>query len=81
MVNLKRVVVMYCLIVSAAQASAQQVWRGLVVEAENRCIPYDKDEQYPYPQSVEDGIVAEIGGQRLRAVHRSVLYIGHVDRH
>ena len=40
---------------------AGDTWRGLVVAAENRCAPYDRDD-YPYPQSVEDLIVAELGG-------------------
>ena len=43
-------------------SSAQDTWRGLIVEPENRCSPYDKDEQYPYPQTVEDTIVAQMGG-------------------
>ncbi|MDK1289773.1 excalibur calcium-binding domain-containing protein [Pseudoalteromonas umbrosa] len=37
-------------------------WRGLIVEPENRCSPYDKKTQYPYSQSVEDEIVASMGG-------------------
>ena len=37
------------------------MWNGLVVKAENRCSPYDFDD-YPYSQSVEERIVAEIGG-------------------
>jgi hypothetical protein len=41
---------------------AQNTWRGLVVEPENRCSPYDKSEQYPYPQSVEDIIVEKMEG-------------------
>lgn len=41
---------------------AAQAWRGLVVEPENRCSAYDKKTQYPYPQSVEDEIVASMGG-------------------
>jgi hypothetical protein len=40
----------------------ENMWRGLVVEAENRCSSYDKSEQYPYPQSVEDEIVELMGG-------------------
>ena len=36
-------------------------WRGLVVAPERRCSPYDADD-YRYPQSVEDRIVAELGG-------------------
>ncbi len=38
-------------------------WRGLVVEDENRCSDYDKKSQYPYPQSVEDDIIASYGGK------------------
>lgn len=40
---------------------AEETWRGLVVEEENRCSPYNKKAQYPYPQSVEDEIVASMG--------------------
>ena len=40
---------------------AQASWRGLVVAPEQRCAPYDADD-YRYPQSVEDRIVAEFGG-------------------
>ncbi len=40
---------------------ASDTWRGLVVAAEYRCSPYDRDD-YPYPQSVEALIVAELGG-------------------
>ena len=40
---------------------AQDSWRGLVVAPEQRCAPYDADD-YRYPQSVEDRIVAQLGG-------------------
>ena len=40
---------------------ASDTWRGLVVAAEDRCSPYDRDD-YPYPQSVEDLIIAALGG-------------------
>jgi len=43
-------------------ASASDTWRGLVIEPENRCTPYNKSEQYPYPQSIEDVVVASMGG-------------------
>ena len=36
-------------------------WRGLEIAAEERCAPYDSDD-YPYPQSVEDQIIAQLGG-------------------
>ncbi len=37
------------------------VWRGIVVAPEDRCSPYDSDD-YPYSQSVERRIVADMGG-------------------
>ena len=37
------------------------VWRGIVVAPEDRCSPYDSDD-YPYSQSVEQRIVAGMGG-------------------
>ena len=40
---------------------AQPTWRGLKVEPERRCSPYDSD-QYRYSQSVEDRIIADHGG-------------------
>lgn len=40
---------------------ASDTWRGLVVAAENRCSPYDRDDYY-YPQSLEDRIIAALGG-------------------
>ena len=36
-------------------------WRGLQVAPESRCAPYDADD-YPYSQSVEQRIVADMGG-------------------
>ena len=43
-----------------AKAVAQQTYRGVKVEPEFRCAPYDRDD-YPYPQSVESEIIAGIG--------------------
>lgn len=40
---------------------AQLTWRGLKVEPERRCSPYDSD-HYRYSQSVEDRIIADHGG-------------------
>ena len=40
---------------------AQTSWRGLTIAPERRCAPYDADD-YRYAQSVEDRIVAELGG-------------------
>lgn len=59
---MKRIFLLICLTI-AFHASAQDSWRGLVVEPENRCTPYDKKSQYPYPQSVEDIVVAKMGGR------------------
>ena len=46
---------------SSDAAQARGSWRGLTVAPERRCSPYDSDD-YRYPQSVEDGIIREIGG-------------------
>ncbi len=45
----------------AAPVDAQTAWRGLTVAPEQRCSPYRAND-YAYPQSVEDRIVAELGG-------------------
>ena len=42
-------------------ALAAETWRGLVVAPENRCGPYDRKRDYPYPQSVEQDIVRGLG--------------------
>ena len=44
----------------AGTASAE-TWRGLTVAPEHRRSPYDKKADYPYPQSVEQDIVQELG--------------------
>lgn len=36
-------------------------WRGIEIRPENRCSPYDRSD-YPYPPSVEDVIIEELGG-------------------
>ncbi len=54
-------IICFCLF-TIFTSSAQDTWRGLIVEPENRCSPYDKKKQYPYPQSVEDAIVVQMGG-------------------
>lgn len=43
------------------------VWRGLEVVAENRCSTYDADD-YSYPQSLEDDIIAELDGSSVYPV-------------
>jgi hypothetical protein len=49
--------------VSSAVVADDVMWRGLVIEPENRCSDYDKKKQYPYPQSVEDDIIAAMDGK------------------
>ena len=45
----------------AVHAQQQETsWRGLTVQPENRCTPYDRDD-YAYPQSREQNIQNEIG--------------------
>ncbi len=46
---------------TVASVHAQTLWRGLVIAPERRCSAYDADD-YGYPQSVEDRIVAQLGG-------------------
>lgn len=48
--------------VSSTAVSAE-TWRGLVIADEDRCSSYDKSEQYPYPRSVEDEIIAAMDGK------------------
>lgn len=49
------------LALTAAAASGQDTWRGLVVAPESRCSPYRADD-YAYPQAVETRVVGELGG-------------------
>ena len=44
-----------------ASAAAAETWRGLEVAPEHRCSAYNKKADYPYPQSVEDDIVRQLG--------------------
>ena len=49
------------LLLGGLETAAQPSWRGVVVAPESRCAPYDA-EDYRYPPSVEDQIVAALGG-------------------
>jgi hypothetical protein len=60
---MKRTLLLLLCLSAPLHAAAQETWRGLVVEPENRCTPYNKKSQYPYPQSVEDIVVANMGGR------------------
>ena len=42
-------------------SNSQDTWRDLTVAPESRCTAYDPGD-YPYPQSVEDQIIAQLGG-------------------
>ena len=55
------VLVMAVFATASNSLHAQSTWRGLKVEPERRCSPYDPDD-YRYSQSVEDRIIADYGG-------------------
>ena len=44
-----------------SSTSSSTVWRGIVIAEEHRCSPYTP-EDYNYSQSVEDDIIARLGG-------------------
>ena len=46
----------------AACPASTGTWRGIRVAPECRCTPYDREGDYPYPQSIEAEIVARLGG-------------------
>ena len=46
---------------ATSPATNIDTWRGLTIAPENRCSPYNAGD-HPYPESVEDRIVAELGG-------------------
>jgi hypothetical protein len=46
---------------TASVVPSPTTWRGLLIAEENRCAPYDSND-YNYSASVEDDIVAELGG-------------------
>ena len=45
----------------ASSQDTTETWRGLVVAPENRCSPYVRARDYPYPQSIEQDIVDGLG--------------------
>ena len=45
----------------SSTSSSTTAWRGIVIADENRCSPYTP-EDYSYSQSVEDDIIARLGG-------------------
>ena len=46
----------------AACPASTGTWRGIRVAPECRCTPYDRDNDYPYPQSIEARIADRLGG-------------------
>ena len=55
-------------------------WRGIVVAPEHRCAPYDSDD-YRYSQSVEQRIVAGMGGI-IYGPYTGTWFVKHLrDRH
>jgi hypothetical protein len=56
-------VIFSIVVLAYSTATANETWNGLVIAKEHRCSPYNKKAQYPYPQSVEDKIIAAMGGK------------------
>ena len=46
----------------AACPASTGTWRGIRVAPECRCTPYDREGDYPYPQSIEARIADRLGG-------------------
>ena len=52
------------LFIFTANVSAQDnTWRGLKIEKENRCSPYNRSKDYVYPQIIENKIVESLGNK------------------
>ena len=49
------------LLLLGSPLQSEETWRGLTVAPEARCSPYESAD-YPYPQSVENRIIAQLGG-------------------
>ena len=47
--------------VALAGTASAETWRELTIAPENRCSPYDRAADYPYPQSIEQAIVRQLG--------------------
>ena len=57
---MKAIALLIFALISTSVFAEAELWRGLTVEEEYRCAPYDKKD-YPYPQSIEDEIVESLG--------------------
>jgi len=60
-VTTRALLLFLAMLACSAMAVVAEEWRGLVVQPEHRCVPYNRQD-YPYPPSVEDRIVAQMGG-------------------
>ena len=49
------------LVLLIAGSGAAETWRGLVVAPEHRCSSYDREQDYPYPSSIEREVVERLG--------------------
>ena len=49
-----------CIAIGLAWLASADTYRGIPISPENRCAHYDRSD-YPYPQSVEQRIVASMG--------------------
>ena len=54
-------IVLAVLLTMAFSQGNSETWRGLLMAPENRCSPYDRKQDYPYPQSIEQDIVRRLG--------------------
>ena len=47
--------------IALAGTASAETWRELTIAPEMRCSPYERKRDYPYPQSIEQNIVRELG--------------------
>ena len=50
------------IVLSTAAPSYAEEWKGIVITEENTCSKYDRDNDYPHSQSLEQKIVDRMGG-------------------
>jgi|GEM_PF-7123265 hypothetical protein len=62
----------FIIIFSVYSYAGQSILNGLVVKPEHRCSPYNKRDQYPYTQSLEDKIVRSMGGLDMDHIQESI---------
>ena len=49
--------------VATNSLAQDNTWRGLKIETENRCSPYNRSEDYNYPQTIENKIIESLGNK------------------